>query len=117
MSISPKLSNSTPRERDGGRWASRHDQLRIQPGVLMRLTAEYEYQLKFVVTSPEDLPEIQALARMVGAPPDRVLLMPEGIDAATLHDRAVWLAEICKEEGFRYCPRLHIELYGNRRGV
>jgi len=117
MSISPKLSNSTPRDRDGGRWASRHDQLRIQPGVLLRLTAEYEYQLKFVVMSPDDLPEIRALVRMAGAQPDRVLLMPEGVDAATLRERAVWLTEICKEEGFRYCPRLHIELYGNRRGV
>jgi len=117
MSISPKLSNSTPRDREGGRWAPRHDQLRIQPGVLLRLAAEYEYQLKFVVASPEDLAEIQALARMVGAPPDRVLLMPEGVDAATLRERAVWLTEICKQEGFRYCPRLHIELYGHRRGV
>jgi 7-carboxy-7-deazaguanine synthase len=29
----------------------------------------------------------------------------------------VWLAEICKRERFRYGPRLHIDLYGNRRGV
>ena len=43
--------------------------------------------------------------------------MPEGTDAAALHERALWLAEICKEEGFRFSPRLHVDLWGNRRGV
>jgi len=43
--------------------------------------------------------------------------MPEGINRATLESRAPWLAEVCKRTGFRYCPRLHIALYGNRRGT
>ena len=30
--------------------------------------------------------------------------------------QGVGLAEVCKAHGFRYCPRLHIELYGNQRG-
>jgi len=46
-----------------------------------------------------------------------VVLMPEGTDAATIRERAVWITEICKREGFRYSPRLHIDLWGNRRGV
>jgi 7-carboxy-7-deazaguanine synthase len=29
----------------------------------------------------------------------------------------VWLTEICKRYGFRFSPRLHVDLYGNRRGV
>ncbi len=41
MSISPKLANSTPHEREGGRWAQQHERLRYQPEVLRRLTAEY----------------------------------------------------------------------------
>jgi 7-carboxy-7-deazaguanine synthase len=117
MSISPKLANSTPRERDGGRWAAQHDRLRIQPDVLRRLMGLCDYQLKFVVMRPEDLGEIRELASNLEAEPDRVLLMPEGVDAAALRERGAWLAEICKQEGFRYCPRLHIELWGNRRGV
>ncbi len=117
MSISPKLSNSTPRERDGGRWAARHDRLRIQPEVLSNLMAAFDYQLKFVVAAPEDLPEIRQLVAGLSADPARVLLMPEGTDPAALHDRALWLVETCKREGFRYSPRLHIELWGNRRGV
>jgi len=43
--------------------------------------------------------------------------MPEGIDPETLRQRGVWLAEICKREGFRFSPRLHVDLYGNTRGT
>jgi 7-carboxy-7-deazaguanine synthase len=117
ISISPKLSNSTPRERDGGRWAEQHDRLRIQPDVLRRLMRAYPYQLKFVVSTPEDLAEVKTLAGNLGAEKSRVLLMPEGTDVRTLRERALWIAEVCKAEGYRYCPRLHIELYGNKRGT
>ena len=113
MSISPKLSNSTPQ----GRWAAQHERLRIQPDILQRLTSAYEYQLKFVVASPQDLPEIQSLLEQIGAERGKVILMPEGTEAPLLRERALWLVEICKREGFRYSPRLHIDLYGNRRGV
>lgn len=117
MSISPKLANSTPFERDGGRWATQHERLRIQLPVLRRLVAGYAYQLKFVIVAEEDLDEIRALAATLDAGRDRIVLMPEGTDAAGLRDRAVWLAEVCKREGWRFSPRLHIDLWGARRGV
>ncbi len=113
MSISPKLSNSTPE----GAWSERHDALRLQPGVLVELMARYEHQLKFVIARPEDLVEVRALLATLSADPSRVILMPEGVDAETLRERSVWLAEICKEESFRFSPRLHVDLWGNRRGV
>ncbi len=113
MSISPKLANSPP----PGEWAARHEKLRIQPEVLRRLMAAYEYQLKFVVERPEDLYEILALVENLRPDRTRVILMPEGTDPATLRERAEWLVELAKREGFRYSPRLHIDLYGNRRGV
>jgi 7-carboxy-7-deazaguanine synthase len=117
MSISPKLGNSTPHERENGRWAAQHDRLRFQPEVLQRLTRDYDYQLKFVVSGPEDLDEIDAIRESVGAEQDRTILMPEGIDRQVLRERGVWLAEICKAKGYRYSPRLHIELWGDGRGV
>jgi 7-carboxy-7-deazaguanine synthase len=43
--------------------------------------------------------------------------MPEGIDTKTLDSRAHWIADVCKRTGFRYCPRLHVALYGNMRGT
>jgi 7-carboxy-7-deazaguanine synthase len=117
MSISPKLANSTPHEREGGRWAAQHDRLRYQPEVLKKLIRDYDYQMKFVVSSPEDLLEIDAILRGTGADRSRVMLMAEGIDAAVIRDRAQWIAEVCKLEGFRYSPRLHIDLWGDRRGT
>ena len=117
MSISPKLANSTPRERDDGRWAVQHARLRFQPVVLRRLIRDYEYQLKFVVSEPGDLDELQAICSAIGAARHRVLLMPEGITAEALRERAEWIVDVCKSEGFRYSPRLHIDLWGNRRGV
>jgi 7-carboxy-7-deazaguanine synthase len=117
MSISPKLANSTPRERDGGRWAAQHDRLRYQPQVLVKLMGVCEYQLKFVVMSSEDLGEIFDIVETIGADRSRVVLMAEGTQPETIRERAGWITEICKREGFRYSPRLHIDLWGNRRGV
>ncbi|HZQ54304.1 MAG TPA: 7-carboxy-7-deazaguanine synthase QueE [Bryobacteraceae bacterium] len=117
MSISPKLANSTPRERDGGRWAAQHDRLRYQPEILKRLISEYSYQLKFVVMSPEDLAEIEKICTNIGAGRERVVLMPEGTRPEVLRERGQWLAEICKQCGYRYSPRLHVDLWCDRRGV
>jgi 7-carboxy-7-deazaguanine synthase len=113
MSISPKLSNSTP----SGPWATQHDRLRIQPEILRELMARYEHQLKFVIAQPQDLGEVRALLETLRADRQKVILMPEGTDRDVLRERALWLAEICKDEGFRFSPRLHVELYGNQRGV
>jgi len=43
--------------------------------------------------------------------------MPEGTTQAMLESRAGWIGETCKKEGFRFCPRLHVMLYGNQRGM
>jgi 7-carboxy-7-deazaguanine synthase len=117
MSISPKLANSTPHQRDDGRWAAQHERLRYQSDVLKRLMAESPYQLNFVVCAPEDLDEINRIIDGLGADRERVILMPEGTDQKTIHDRARWLADVCKSEKVRYGPRLHIDIWGNERGV
>jgi 7-carboxy-7-deazaguanine synthase len=113
MSISPKLANSTPE----GSWAGQHERLRFQPEVLRQLMETYEYQLKFVVAGPRDLDEISRMLDQIRADRSKVILMPEGIDASVLRERGLWLAEIARREGFRFSPRLHIVLGGNRRGV
>ncbi len=117
MSISPKLGNSTPHGIEGGRWVEMHERARLRLDVIGRLMERYEYQLKFVVSRQEDLEEARELAGRLGAPADRVLLMPEGVDEQRLREASLWVVEACKETGFRYCPRLHVFLYGNRRGV
>ncbi|CAN5619854.1 7-carboxy-7-deazaguanine synthase QueE [soil metagenome] len=118
-SLSPKLSNSTPHDRDGGRFAAAHDRLRLNfPVIQQFIDHSPAFQLKFVVSSDEDLMEIEEiLRRLTGWQPSDVLLMPEGIDQETLDSRANWIADICKRTGYRYCPRLHVALYGNKRGT
>jgi 7-carboxy-7-deazaguanine synthase len=117
MSISPKLANSTPHERDGGLWSVTHEQLRFQPNILKRLIQEYEYQLKFVLSDASDLIEVQRIQENLNVPAARIMLMPEGVTHQAVAERGVWLAELCKQHGYRYSPRLHIDLWGDRRGV
>ncbi len=109
MSISPKLANSTPE----GPFRSQHERLRYNPEVLSKLMQQYLYQLKFVVAAPEDLEEI----RKYSADKRNIILMPEGTRPEVLKERSQWLAEICKRERYRYSPRLHVDLWGDKRGV
>lgn len=113
MSISPKLANSTPE----GSWSAQHERLRFQPAILRRLIEGFDYQLKFVVAEPTDLEEIHRMLEQLPADRAKVILMPEGTETSILRERGAWLAETAKREGFRFSPRLHIELWGNRRGV
>jgi 7-carboxy-7-deazaguanine synthase len=118
-SLSPKLSNSTPHEREGGKFAIMHEKQRLNIPVIQQfIDASPDFQLKFVVAGDKDLDEIQEiLEQLKNYKPSDVLLMPEGTDAETLNQRAGWIADICKRTGFRFCPRLHIALFGNKRGT
>ena len=118
-SLSPKLSNSTPTEREGGKYAAMHERQRLNFDVIQKFIDESpDFQLKFVVSDEHDLSEIhQILDRIKRWNPADVQLMPEGTDTATLDSRAGWIADICKRTGFRYSPRLHVHLYGNARGT
>lgn len=120
-SLSPKLANSTPDPEQAGPWRERHEKSRLQPEVIRQWLEAVPAQLKFVVSDVEDLPEIEELLNEVGAVPgftrDRVLLMPEGTDVGKLRERGPVVAEMCLEHGFRFAPRLHIELFGNTRGT
>ena len=118
-SLSPKLSNSTPDAAVGNGWRDRHEKRRLQPEVIREWIRNYDYQIKFVIVSEKDLKEIQDLLSTVGRDikPSRVLLMPEGTDSSTIRSRNATLVDICKRYGYRYCHRLHIELFGNRKGT
>jgi 7-carboxy-7-deazaguanine synthase len=142
-SISPKLANSTPTpERDprseipeesrngerrpagaasqrDGEWAERHERDRIDPEALSALLEAYDSQLKFVVTDADDMPEICDLLdrlRTVADVPirdDEVLLMPEGATRERLAETRSTVADLAMEYGFRYTPRLHVDLWND----
>jgi 7-carboxy-7-deazaguanine synthase len=118
MSVSPKLSNSTPPSESG--WRKRHEIVRASIAVLCRLIEEYSCQVKFVVgDNPErDVAEIDALLeRLPLIEPSRVLLMPEGTDVKTLRQREPVLHGIVGPRDWGVSPRLHIEMFGNTRGT
>jgi 7-carboxy-7-deazaguanine synthase len=118
MSISPKLSNSTPSPEEAGRWSERHERARHAPAVMERLLAEYEYQLKFVIDTPADVDEVASyLAGFPQVAANRVWLMPQGTTAAQLAAVGQWLEPLCRQRGWRFCPRRQIEWYGAQRGT
>ncbi|MBS0663460.1 MAG: 7-carboxy-7-deazaguanine synthase QueE [Verrucomicrobia bacterium] len=118
-SLSPKLLNSAPDARLGPAWRKKHEALRWQPDVVRAWLEHYDYQLKFVITQPTDVDEVEGMLGRLKAdiPRDRVLLMPEGVTLEQIRARAGWLGELCKARGYRYAHRLHLELYGNKRGT
>lgn len=127
MSISPKLENSTPTndrmptgigDSGGNEWQERHEATRHQPDVIRRLVDDYDFQLKFVIDSLDDVADVIAwLKEFPGVGPQNVYLMPQATDADTLREKSRWLADVCKDHGWRLSPRLHVELWGNQRGV
>lgn len=120
MSVSPKLAHSTPPADTPGGWAQRHEERRLNIETLRRLAQEYDCQFKFVVGDDQeaDLAEIDALmAQIPDVPCDRVLLMPEGREQSVLHRRMRLLVEPCLQRGYRLCPRMHIDLFGDTRGT
>jgi 7-carboxy-7-deazaguanine synthase len=118
-SLSPKLLNSAPDSRLGAAWRKKHEATRWQPDVVRAWIDAYPYQFKFVVAQPADVEELEGMLKSLGReiPKHRVLLMPEGTSLETMRSRAAWLGELCKSRGYRYAHRLHIELYGNKRGT
>jgi 7-carboxy-7-deazaguanine synthase len=117
MSVSPKLANSDPGPARDAAVRAEHRVRRADHDALRRLLAEYSCQLKFVIGAPDDLDEVEALLDEIGAPVrDQVFLMPLGTRRDELAERGRWLAELCARRGYRFTPRLHIELWGDARG-
>lgn len=104
--VSPKLSNAGDPER-----------FRIKPDVLRALRDTARSYLKLVVRGDADYAEADALVAQLGWPSDRVLLMPEATDRDSLRARSSDVAEAARARSFRFSSRLHLELWGGRRGT
>ena len=118
-SLSPKLLNSAPDAVKHGPWRKKHESTRWQADAVRAWIERYPYQFKFVVSAPADVDELEGMLRSLrrDIPPHKILLMPEGTTAEALRAKAGWLGELCKARGYRYAFRLHVELYGNKRGT
>ena len=126
VSISPKLVSSLPTpEMDpigDGDWEERHDERRIDIGILARLVDTYESQLKFVVTEGADMAEITHIVNRVREASETeirdfdVFLMPEGMTNDRLAETRPLTANLAMEYGYRYTPRLHVNLWEDAPG-
>jgi 7-carboxy-7-deazaguanine synthase len=126
-SVSPKLASSTPTpDRDpkgDGEWAEKHENRRIDMEAMARLVDEYGSQIKFVVTGREDMTEIDELVADLREHTSStvhdsdVLLMPEGMTRKALDERRELVAELAQEHGYRYTPRLHVDLWNDEPGT
>jgi 7-carboxy-7-deazaguanine synthase len=118
VSMSPKLANSTPWKKQEGRFAKMHEKRRLDFAVIQAFLERYDYQLKFVVDRPADFEEVRSiLAKLKNVDPGRVLVMAQGTRSRQIQSKAPWIVGLCKKYGYGYTPRLHIDLYGNRRGT
>jgi len=104
FNVSPKLENS----------GNARDE-RYRPAVLDAFQASGKAAWKFVVQEVRDLDEIAELVDRHSLSP--VYVMPEGIQPDTITARSQLLAEAVLARGWNLTTRLHILLYGNRRGV
>ena len=125
-SISPKLSSSTPTPakdpKGDGEWAEKHEQRRIDITALTRLIDNYPFQLKFVVTGRNDIQEINQLVSRLRESSNTVisnsdvLLMPKGATREQLDETRKLTADVAMEHGYRYTPRLHVNLWNDEVG-
>jgi len=104
--VSPKLSNSGEPEAQ-----------RVKHQPLCDFAQRDNAYFKFVVTSPDDVQEVERLVEQFALVRARVQLMPEASSAAELKERAQKVADWALRARLRYSGRLHLELYGGKRGT
>jgi len=115
MSVSPKLSNSTPTDPE---LATVHEDSRLDIAVLRKLLDEYSYQLKFVVDCEDDLAQIEQTLKEIGnADSEKVMLMPQAATRDELLAKSPMVADLCKRSGFAFSPRLQVLLWNNKKGT
>ena len=106
FNVSPKLANSGMAEG-----------LRLKRDVLAGLAGTGKAWFKFVVQGETDIEEVLEMVDGAGVSLGRVILMPEGRTVVELDKIAAWLAERCRDLGVRFSDRLHVRLWGDKRGV
>jgi 7-carboxy-7-deazaguanine synthase len=117
VSISPKLAGSTPWGRSPPEQAETHEKTRLNVPALASYLEQYDCQLKFVLSADRDLAEMEELLRRLPPlPPEKVMLMPLARTKREYEKQAPPVAALCLEKGYRFCPRLHVALWGSRRG-
>lgn len=118
LSLSPKLSSSTPDSLSHPRWSRLHEERRMPISTMKSLIARSaEIQVKFVASSPAEMAEIAETVERLGVSDDCVYVMPEGTTVQAMDAASVTLRPPVEAAGWQYCDRMQIRWYGNRRGT
>ena len=127
-SVSPKLSTSVDKERKflTRARAARHDKARINYESLADFFIHpnrSQVQLKFVYSGKDSVKEIKKIIMHLvedfkcEITADDVLLMPEGVTTEQLKQNQEECAIVCMENGWRFCDRLHIRIWEDKKCV
>jgi len=119
MSISPKLKSSIPYSTE---YENMHSANRINIETLTKFHRDYEnkiydIQWKFVICDENDINEIIELQKLIGFKNENIFLMPEGISEEEITGKRKIVSELCLKYEMNYTDRLHILLWGNKRGT
>lgn len=119
ISVSPKLKSSVPFNTE---FEKMHENNRLSIPVLkeinlMKKNKSLDVQWKFVFTGENDIDEIKELQKKVGFDNEDIFLMPEGITKEELERKRGITLENCLKNNFNFTDRLHIIVWGNKRGV
>ena len=116
MSLSPKLESSYAQDKDSNENRI-HKRNNCFYDSIEQWMKSNPYQLKFVVNDAKDLIEILELQKDWGLNHSKIYLMPQGITREQLAEKSEWLFKTCEINGFNFSPRMHIDIWGNRRGI
>ncbi|KKN75307.1 hypothetical protein LCGC14_0381590 [marine sediment metagenome] len=103
--VSPKLAHS-----------GNSEEKRFVPEVL-QVFKDLGANFKFVVQQESDLEEVAWIVAQIEIPHNRVFIMPEGTKVRTINYHAQIIADKVLEYGWNFTTRLHVLLWGDKRGV
>lgn len=114
ISWSPKLANSYPKDKI---YRKLHQEAISNNKYNLVMSTLSDLQVKFVVSNEQDLTEIDNFIEEHAIPSRYIWLMPEAKTRKEMKKKQKWIVEACKRRGCNYCHRLHIEIWGDKRGV
>ena len=92
-------------------------QLRYNPMALIAINTHSNSWFKFVVCDEKDKAEIAYICNEINIPNEKVYLMPQGRTKEEQESLQTKVQEYAQQCGYNFSPRLHILLWGSKRGV
>ena len=105
FNVSPKLGNSDNKDN------------RINPAALKRFVEIPYSDFKFVIKDAKDITEVDNFSHLYQVDKRRIFLMPLGKTMRELRKREGIVERLAQSQGYCYTSRLHIKLFGEKRGV